>query len=161
MQDIINSSCELDYYRQRQFKTGWQDLIQVVFSGILASADDADGRDFLRLMGANLASKLPLPAAETVGELEDGLNGLLRHFDWGRVQIDPTPEQLLLTHYAYPRSDDPDNESIWAVSFATVLEGAYEAWLLAQGGEPHVSLRWCGPAEENTLIFRYKNEQRR
>lgn len=66
MQDINNTWYELDYYRQRQFKAGWQDLIEVVFSGILASADDTDSRDFLRLMGSNLAKKLPLPEAETV-----------------------------------------------------------------------------------------------
>ncbi|MFC0229376.1 cellulose biosynthesis protein BcsD [Serratia aquatilis] len=161
MQDINNSLYELDYYRQRQFKAGWQDLVEVVFSGILASADDADSRDFLRLMGANLAKKLPLPDAETVGDLEDSLNRMLRHFDWGSVRIDATQEQLLLTHYAYPRSADIESEPIWVLSFATVLEGAYEAWLLAQGGEPHVSLRWCGPAQENTLIFSYRNEQLR
>lgn len=161
MQDINNSSYELDYYRQRQFKTGWQDLVEVVFSGILASADHTDARDFLRLMGGNLAKKLPLPDAETVGDLEDSLNRMLRHFDWGRVQIESTPEQLLLTHCAYPRSADSESEELWALSFATVLEGAYEAWLLAQGGEPHVSLRWCGTAQENTLVFSYKNEQLR
>ncbi|CAI1841359.1 Cellulose synthase operon protein D [Serratia fonticola] len=161
MQDINTTGYELDYYRHRQFKAGWQDLIEVVFSGILASADDADSRDFLRLMGSNLAKKLPLPEAETVGELEDALNALLRQFDWGRVQIEANGEQMILTHYAYPHSADPANEDVWALSFATVLEGAYDAWLLAQGGEAHVSLRWRSPAKDNTLVFCYRNEQRR
>ncbi len=161
MQDINNASYELDYYRQRQFKAGWQDLVEVVFSGIMASADDADGRDFLRLMGANLAKRLPMPAAETVGELEDGLNAMLRHFDWGWVQVAATGEQLLLTHYAYPHCAEPHSEATWASSFASVLEGAYDTWLLAQGGEPHVSLRWRGPVKDHTLVFCYRNEQRR
>ncbi|RQW65225.1 cellulose synthase, partial [Listeria sp. SHR_NRA_18] len=105
--------------------------------------------------------KLPLPEAETVGELEDALNALLRQFDWGRVQIEANGEQMILTHYAYPHSADPANEDVWALSFATVLEGAYDTWLLAQGGEPHVSLRWRSPAKDNTLVFCYRNEQRR
>lgn len=161
MQDIRHTSCELDYYRQRQFKAGWQDLIEVVFSGILASADDTDSRDFLRLMGSNLAKKLPLPEAETVGELEDALNALLGQFDWGRVQIEANGEQLILTHYAYPHSAEPVSEDAWTLSFASVLEGAYDTWLLAQGGEPHVTLRWRSPAKDNTLVFCYRNEQRR
>lgn len=161
MQESHNSSYELDYYRQRQFKSGWQDLIEVVFSGILASADDTDSRDFLRLMGSNLAKKLPLSVAETVGELEDSLNVLLRHFDWGKVQIEANGEQMILTHFAYPHSADPDNEAAWVLSFATVLEGAYDTWLLAQGGEAHVSLRWRSPAKDNILVFCYRNEQRR
>lgn len=161
MQDNSNAAYELDYYRQRQFKAGWQDLAEVVFSGILASADDADGQDFLRLMGSHLAKKLPLPVAETLGDLEDGLNAMLRHFDWGWVQIEANGEQMLLTHYAYPHSADPQGEAAWTSSFALVMAGAYDAWLLAQGGETHVSLRWRGPAEDNTLVFCYRNEQRR
>ncbi|TQI79699.1 cellulose synthase subunit D [Serratia fonticola] len=161
MQEINNASYELDYHRQRQFKAGWQDLVEVVFSGILATADEADGCDFLRLMGSNLAQKLPLSAAETVGELEDELNARLRHFDWGRVQIEATDEQLLLTHYAYPRSAEPNSEATWTLSFASVLEGAYASWLLAQGGESHVSLRWQGPARDDALVFCYRNEQRK
>lgn len=161
MQDINNMSYELDYYRQQRFKAGWQDLVEVMFSGILASADEADGRDFLRLMGRNLATKLPLPLAETVGELEDNLNNLLRHIDWGWVQIEATHEQLRLLHYACPRSPEPDNEAAWELAFATVLEGAYAAWLQAQGGEPHVSLHWQRATKDNALVFCYKNEQPR
>ncbi|WP_431223101.1 cellulose biosynthesis protein BcsD [Serratia sp. L9] len=148
MQDINNASYELDYYRQRQFKPGWQDLIEVVFSGIQASADDADSRDFLRLMGGNLARKLPLSQAETLGDLEDSLNAMLRHFDWGWVQIEASGEQMLLSHYAYPHSADPDSEAAWALSFASVLEGLYDAWLLAQGGVSCFSaLAWPGQGQ--------------
>jgi hypothetical protein len=161
MLDIKSTSCELDYYRQRQFKAGWQDLVEVVFAGILASADAGDGRDFLRLMGGNLANKLPLPEVQTVGELKEALNTMLRQFDWGWVQIEATAEQLLLTHHAYPQSVHPHSEATWALAFACVLEGAYEHWLLAQGGEPHVSLRWLEPAKDNTLVFCYRNVQPR
>lgn len=161
MLDIKNTSFELDYYRQRQFKAGWQDLMEVVFSGILANADGADGRDFLRQMGGNLAKKLPLPEVQTVGELRDALNSLLRQFDWGWVQIEATGERLLLTHHAYPHSNLSHSEETWALCFACVLEGAYENWLLAQGGEPHISLRWLEPAKDNTLVFCYRNVQSR
>jgi hypothetical protein len=159
MQDIDNASYELDYYRRQQFKPGWQSLIEVIFSGILASADDADSRDFLRLMGSHLAEKMPLPDAQTVGEFEDGINALLSHFDWGWVQLEASEQGMLLTHHAYPQTPDPDNESMWSLSFATVLEGVYATWLLAQGGASHVSLRQSQQSDERTLVFSYKNEQ--
>ncbi|OMQ25741.1 cellulose biosynthesis protein BcsD [Serratia oryzae] len=159
MQDINNASYELDYYRRQQFKPGWQSLMEVVFSGILASADEADSRDFLRLMGSQLAEKTPLPEAETVGDLEDSINAVLSQFDWGWVQVDASEQGILLTHYAYPQAPDPDNESLWSISFATVLEGAYATWLLAQGGAPHVALRQSQQSQDHTLVFSYRNEQ--
>lgn len=159
MQDINNASYELDYYRRQQFKPGWQSLMEVIFSGILASADEADSRDFLRLMGSHLAEKTPLPDAQTVGDLEDGINAVLSHFDWGWVQVEASEQEILLTHYAYPPAPDPDNEPVWSLSLATVLEGVYATWLLAQGGAPHVALRQSQPSQDRTLVFSYGNGQ--
>lgn len=159
MQDINNASYEIDYYRRQQFKPGWQSLMEVVFSGIFASADEADSRDFLRLMGSRLAEKTPLPDVQTVGDLEDSINAVLSHFDWGWVHIDASEQEILLTHYAYPQAPDPDNESIWRLSFATILEGAYATWLLAQGGAPHVALRHSQQSRDHTLVFSYRNGQ--
>ncbi|AHG21773.1 cellulose synthase [Chania multitudinisentens RB-25] len=159
MQDINNASYELDYYRHQQFKPGWHSLVEVVFAGIMASADDADGRDFLRLMGSHLAQKTPLPEAQTIGELEDGINATLSHFDWGWVRVEASEKEILLTHYAYPQTPEPDNAPLWTLSFATVLEGIYETWLLAQGGAPHVSLRRKHSSQDRTLVFSYRNGQ--
>jgi len=159
MQDINNASYELDYYRRQQFKPGWQNLTDVIFTGIFASADDVDGRDFLRLMGSHLAEKTPLPDAQTVGELEDGINAVLGHFDWGMVQVEASEQEIVLTHYAYPQAPEADNEPMWNLSFATMLEGAYATWLQAQGGAPHVSLRQSHQSEERTLVFSYRNGQ--
>ncbi|KFK95607.1 MULTISPECIES: cellulose biosynthesis protein BcsD [unclassified Serratia (in: enterobacteria)] len=159
MQDINNASYELDYYRRQQFKPGWSSLIEVIFSGILASADDADSRDFLRLMGSQLAEKTRLPDAQTVGELEDGINAVLSHFDWGWVQVEASEQEIVLKHHAYPQTPDPDNEPMWNLSFATVLEGVYATWLQAQGGAPHVSLRWNPQLAQQALVFSYKNGQ--
>ncbi|WP_337263881.1 MULTISPECIES: cellulose biosynthesis protein BcsD [unclassified Serratia (in: enterobacteria)] len=159
MQDINNASYELDYYRRQQFKPGWQSLMEVVFSGIFASADEADSRDFLRLMGSQLAEKTPLPEAETVGDLEDSINAVLSQFDWGWVKVDASEQEILLTHYAHPQAPDPNNELLWSLSFATVLEGAYATWLLAQGGAPHVALRQNQQYQDHTLVFSYRNGQ--
>lgn len=150
---------QLQYYRQRQFKPGWQDLVQVIFSGILATADDADGREFLQLMGRQLAQQHPLPLAHTVGDLEDRLNELLACFDWGLVHIDANEQQLTLTHSACPLAPQAEAQPRWLAAFGAVLTGAYGEWLQRQGGAPQVPLRWHGGEDEATLIFLYGNAQ--
>jgi hypothetical protein len=154
MQDL-----ELNYHRRQQSKPGWQSLVAVIFSGILASSEDADGRDFLYLMGNRLAEQMPLADAQTVGELEDGINKVLGRFDWGWVQVAASEQELVLTHYAYPQAPDADNEAMWLLSFATVLEGIYATWLLAQGGAAHVALRRSQQSADRTLVFSYRNDR--
>jgi hypothetical protein len=131
--------------------------VQVLFSGILSSADDEDGRRFLTLMGSNLAKQYPLPTATTLGELEDSLNQLLAQFDWGVVKIDATPQHLTLAHIAWPVAPQGSDEQHWQTALVAVLEGAYGEWLLAQGGQSSVSLRWQESQREGVLLFRYQN----
>lgn len=157
MQDTNYASLQLDYYRQRQSRPGWQDLLQILFSGILSTADDEDGRQFLNMMGSNLAKQHPLPLARTVGELEDALNGLLTEFDWGFVKIEPAEQELTLVHCAWPTASPHNDDTHWRYALATVLEGAYSEWLQAQGGKNHVPLRWQNHDREGSLVFRYKN----
>lgn len=63
--------------------SGLASLVQVLFSGILASAEDEDGCRFLTLMGGNLGRQHPLPVCATLGELEENINHILNRFDWG------------------------------------------------------------------------------
>ncbi len=51
--------------------------------GMLNNAGELESQPFLRQMGASLAETHPLPASETVGELEANINRLLTHFHWG------------------------------------------------------------------------------
>jgi len=157
MQQQDYTRVEQQYYRQRKQTSGWQNLVQVLFSGILSSADDEDGRRFLALMGSNLARQYPLPTAATLGELEDQLNQLLGQFDWGVVKIEATNQQLTLAHIAWPAAPQGSDEALWQIALVAVLEGAYGEWLLAQGGQASVSLRWQESGREGVLLFRYQN----
>lgn len=146
---------QLAYHQRRQHQPGWQDLVQTLFSGILATAEGEDGHQFLRMMGGDLARRHPLAACHTVGGLEDSLNQLLATFDWGEVTLTPGERGLTLTHIAWPVAPQADAAG-WQAAFAAVLEGAYAAWLQAQGGHDQVPLRWQGPNPQQTLLFRYQ-----
>ncbi|MCG8707077.1 cellulose synthase [Brenneria sp. 4F2] len=153
---------QLEYYQYRQQKPGWQDLLQVVFSGISADADESDACAFLRLSGKHFARRYPLAASLTLGELEDRINQRLAEFDWGFVRLEPAEQELTLLHQAWPAlppTDGQPNEALsWRRAFTWVLEGIYSEWMQSQGGHPHVAVRWQSTnASEHTLSFLYKS----
>ncbi|WP_424141185.1 cellulose biosynthesis protein BcsD [Sodalis glossinidius] len=61
-------------------------------------------RQFLNLAGAQQACRFPQPAAATVGDLEDGLNGLWSRFKWAMVRLTPEGHRAKLCGIApHPR----------------------------------------------------------
>ncbi|WP_413736274.1 cellulose biosynthesis protein BcsD [Sodalis sp. RH21] len=159
MQDLPNTATELDYLRRQQYRAGWQDLLDIMISGIAENASDEDRRQFLNLMGNRLAGRFPLAQAETVGDLEDQLNRLWSDFHWGFVRLHPGETHLILTHHAFPAAAPGAQEQRqqWNDGLAAILEGAYAEWLLAQGGQPHVPLRWLPDGAEGVMTFSYQN----
>ncbi|WP_410013020.1 cellulose biosynthesis protein BcsD [Sodalis sp. C49] len=157
MQDISDATSELVYFRRRQYQPGWQDLLDIMISGIAANAGDEDRRQFLNLMGSQLAGRFPLPHAETVGDLEDGFNRLWSEFNWGFVRLQPGETHLTLIHHAVPPAATGAEPEEWTAGLAAILEGAYAEWILAQGGQPHVALRWQQDSAEGIMTFSYQN----
>lgn len=156
MQENNDLSQQLDYYRQHQHQSGWQNVVQVLFLGIQANAENADARAFLHSMGANLAQQQPLPLSHTVGELEDNINRLWANYHWGFVHIDANEQEIRLTHSAWPNTDNAGEQKQWKSAFAAFLAGIYGAWLNQQGGDPEVNARWLDNEIEGPLVFRYK-----
>ncbi|GAA3907188.1 hypothetical protein GCM10022405_35510 [Gibbsiella dentisursi] len=158
MQEHRYTQLEQEYYRHRQQAvSGWQVLTQALFSGILSSSDDEDGRRFLNLVGKNLAGQHPLPFSRSLGELEDNMNAILGRFDWGVLTIEASQQQLTLVHLAWPPSPQGQEDELWRVALISLLEGMYAEWLLSQGGHPTVPLRWVNNSAEGAFIFRYQN----
>lgn len=152
-------STPLDYYRQRQYQPGWQDLVGLLIASISDNAGDEDRRQFLNLAGAQLACRFPQPAAATVGDLEDGLNVLWSRFNWGYVRLTPEATALSLRHCATPTAPEGQSEPVWITGLAAILEGAYARWLLDQGGQRHVALRWQQDSVGGEMTFRYENSR--
>ncbi|MDR3431174.1 MAG: cellulose biosynthesis protein BcsD [Rouxiella aceris] len=157
MQQFNDAQRVQDYYRQRQQQPGWFNLVQALFSGILTSAEDEDAREFLKMIGGNLAAQHTLPAAGTVGELEDNLNALLARFDWGVVSIDATGQYLSLRHLAWPVPSQGQDDILWQTALIAVLEGAYGQWLNAQSNHAQVPVHWLETTAEGGFVFRYQN----
>ncbi|MCB5303624.1 cellulose biosynthesis protein BcsD [Yersinia bercovieri] len=157
MQENNYLSEQQDYYRQRQHQSGWQNVVQVLFLGIQANAENADARAFLHSMGAKLAQQQPLPLSQTVGELEDNINHLWASYHWGFMHIDANEQEIRLTHCAWPDTDNSGEKRQWKIAFATFLAGIYSEWLSQQGGHPEVNAQWLDNEIEGPLVFRYKS----
>ena len=82
-----NNPVVMTWFQQQQTPAGWFDLLIIMVEGMLNNAGELESQPFLRQMGASLAETHPLPASETVGDLEANINRLLTHFHWGVVTM--------------------------------------------------------------------------
>jgi hypothetical protein len=146
------------YRRRQQYKPGWQDLSALLCTSILAAASRDEGHAFLHRAGTQLARQFPLPATETLGELEDEVNHLLAHFDWGAVQMTADDRGLAVTHLAWPHAGQADSLSTWATGFSSLMEGCWSEWLQALGGTQEMTFNLTGQSVE-ALNFRYQTER--
>lgn len=124
-----NNPVVTTWFQQQQTPAGWFDLLVIMVEGMLNNAGELESQPFLRQMGASLAETHPLPASETVGELEANINRLLTHFHWGVVTIDVGEDGLRLRHQALPVSRDDAGRVRWCNAFCAILEGLYSRWL--------------------------------
>lgn len=146
----------LHYFQTQQTPPGWFDLLNIMLEGMVSNAGYHDSRPFLNQMGETLADRYPLPLAATVGELEQQINTQLARFNWGYIEIEANEKMLIIHHQALPVTNEQHRQQSWSQAFSAVLEGLYARWLIAQGGQPHVSL-WQEPSHNASAVtFRYQ-----
>lgn len=125
----------LNYFQQQQTPPGWFDLLNVMIDGMVRNVGEAQSQPFLRQMGEALADRMPLPASETVGELEANINAQLALFNWGFIDIQTTEQGMTFRHQGLPVAREEGHQTRWCYAFCAVLEGLYSRWLESQGGE--------------------------
>jgi len=138
---------------------GWFDLLNLMISGMIDNAGEAESQAFLHNIGEQLAGRYPLPAARTVQDLETQINLVLARFNWGYIDNDASETAIRIAHTALPIPPEESKQMAWNHAFSAVLEGLYARWLREQGGKSHVSL-WREASPSATVIhFRYQNNQ--
>ncbi|WP_297196941.1 cellulose biosynthesis protein BcsD [uncultured Pluralibacter sp.] len=149
------TSTAMAWFQQQQSAAGWFDLLTVMVDGMVRNAGEAESAPFLRQMGESLAQEWPLPASETVGELEANINHFLTLFKWGVVTFSPTESGIELRHQAIPVSRDPERQMRWCNAFCAILEGMYSRWLLTQGGDVRLAVTRERLFSTADVLFRY------
>ncbi|AKL33920.1 cellulose synthase [Klebsiella oxytoca] len=136
-----NNALVMTWFQQQQTPAGWFDLLLIMVDGMVNNAGELESQPFLRQMGEALADEHPLPASETLGELEANMNAQLSRFQWGVVSVEVSDDGLRLRHQALPMSRDEARRVRWCNAFCAILEGLYSRWLQGQGGAAHVVLQ--------------------
>lgn len=124
----------LAYLARREVSAQWRGFLRALLETLDAHLDRNSRNGLLRAVGARLATALPLRPAATLAELEARMNATLAELSWGYVTValDEADRSLRLTHRAAPAVPAAGDEAgDW---FATVLEGLYATWLVAQQG---------------------------
>lgn len=132
--ETINSEL-LGYFQHQQTPHGWFDLLTIMVDGMVANVGEQESRPFLTEMGRKMAAAYPLGMCETVGELEDRINGWLSRFNWGVSEIGVTPQGLVIRVRGLPVArgrQQPHEQHRWCNAFCAILEGLLGAWLQAQ-----------------------------
>ncbi|AFJ45641.1 cellulose biosynthesis protein BcsD [Shimwellia blattae] len=149
----------LRYYQQQQTPEGWFDLLTIMVDGMIGNVGEQECQPFLQDMGCQLAARYPLPACETVGDLEDAINRLLAHFNWGTIEIDLAGQAMLLRHRGLPvarAQQDSHEQHRWCNAFSVILEGMYGAWLATLRAAPHLRLHRDHIYGVSDIQFRYQ-----
>lgn len=145
------------YFSSRHCHPQWRHLLSALFDGLLNSVPEQEARSFLRQVGANMALSLPLGAHDTLDALEGAINKRWSELDWGRASLRSHDDYLAIHHYYCPVPHQQGRMVEAAQkSLAMVLEGVYGSWLLAQGGEPDVTVRLADT--QDGLVLHYGKE---
>ena len=159
MTNAMENPALLAWFRGQQTPQGWFDLLALMVDGMVRNVGEMESQPFLRQMGASLAGQFPLPASETLGELEANINAQLMAFGWGCVEINADEQALTLRHQGLPVSRVAEQQHRWSLAFCAILEGLYASWMQGQGGKAHVTVSRERLFSISDVQFRYSNPQ--
>ena len=144
------------YFQQQHCATQWRSFIQVFIEEIHNTAGEQDACAFLRDMGARLAHQYLIAVYDSIEELEKSMNQILTKLDWGWVKVQPQDYSLEFYHGAFPLPSFGKAEAAReAKIFCAMLEGLYQSWMVALGGNPQVvmSTRKAVPDAPFELVY--------
>lgn len=120
-----------NYVQQRQCAKQWQPFLAALASEFSAQLPEAELRILMQRIGAQYATRSPLPECDTLEALEQALNQCWSEQDWGWVELSEQTDHLRIAHHLSPlHAAFGEQSADWSPAF---LEGAYQAWLQQLG----------------------------
>ena len=131
----------------------WPAFVAALAGELTAGARTEAARAFLRHVGRRLAAMAPLPAVETLDELETAINATWAAMDWGWVRLVASETHIRVIHGAWPELPGAVEGEAWAGVAPAFLEGVYAAWFQAQGSP--LARTEHAPGRDGALEFRH------
>jgi hypothetical protein len=146
----------LRYYTDRQCSRQWSSFLLSLGQELGALAEPSELRSFVRQVGKRMATLMPLPKVDVLGDLQAAMNQQWDRIGWGWVSLQEKPKFLVIVHSAAPlQSAFGDGSLSWSPA---LLEGIYEHWfaMAGAGGKLRVFQDQSVPSAENALTFEFR-----
>ena len=119
-------SAVVEYFAELQCSRQWKGFLRVLAEEFSQQLSEADLQALMRRLGARLAQANPLPACQTLDELQLAMGRVWVSQDWGWVALAEMQGSLRISHFCAPLFNALGPASSgWAPAF---LEGVYQTW---------------------------------
>ncbi len=144
----------LKHLSEQQSSRQWKTFLTLLADELSEQLAPRNLHGIMRRTGARFAQQHHLPAAQTIGEIQDAMNGVWRELNWGWLEIAEAGDSLLLKHFCSPlRANFGDKHQEWTPAF---LEGVYEQWLRQSGADDQLRVsRSNAPDNWGTIEYRF------
>ncbi len=127
----------VEYFAELQCSRQWKGFLRALAEEFSLQLPEADLQALMRRLGIRFAQGEPLPACQTLDELQIAMGRIWVAQDWGWVTLEESQGSLRIAHFCVPLFTALGPASLkWAPAF---LEGVYQEWFRqSQAGELQV-----------------------
>lgn len=116
----------VEYFAELQCSRQWKGFLRVLAEEFAEQLSDADLKALMHRLGTRFARGAPLPACQTLDELQIAMGRVWVGQDWGWATLEEVQGSLRISHFCAPlfTAFGPAS-AVWAPAF---LEGVYQEW---------------------------------
>lgn len=127
----LPSPLDVSYVRQLQCTRQWRGFLAALGAEFVEALPEAELGRLMERIGTRFALDQPLPATDTLPQLEDAMNQLWSGLSWGQVQLRQAVDGLEIEHRYSPLAAAFGEARLsWTAGF---LQGVYQQWFEAAG----------------------------
>jgi hypothetical protein len=136
---VPNELLALQAYAGQSCARQWRAFLAAMFVEFYELGDQKQLDALMTRVGVRFADSQPLPACQSLEDLEGMMNRVWEDIDWGRVRLDENGPFITISHVGFPLFDAEGTLS--RLFLGSVLQGVYTRWLQAQGGDTQLTAR--------------------
>lgn len=140
----------IEYLSARHAGRQWGGFLDALASELADYLGASDWSAFIPRSGIRFAMERPLPACETLEDMQSAMNRVWAELDWGWVTLQEHPRFLSIEHYCAPL--DPAASHEHAGLLAGFLQGVYQHWFQTLGSGSTLRVRQAEEAASAGLI---------
>lgn len=150
----IRTNGSLDYFTRQQCSAQWRVFLGALSTELGSQIPASELRILMARLGKSMAQDLPLPAGDTVDELEKSINSIWFDLNWGWVKLVERDNGLFVEHRAAPLEQAFGEEAlVWSPA---ILEGVYAHWFAMIGTNPALQLTQVDPMKPGKELLRFR-----